>query len=92
MKTKFLKCTGCGRIHVSITEADAAAEVQSFNEYFARLSVEDQQSSYEGRSASIERYKKCHHCGTSSETFMPAIGYENSGLTMQAVIEPSQKK
>lgn len=92
MKTKFLKCTGCGRIHVGITKAHAAAEVRSFNEYFSRLSTDVRQSDYGGRQASIELYKKCHTCGTPSDAFVRAIGYENSGMTMQTVIEPSQEK
>jgi hypothetical protein len=92
MKTRFLKCPGCGRIHVGITKAAAATEVRSFNEYLARLSPEDRQSSYGDRQASIERYKKCRYCGTSSEAFVPAIRYENSGMTMQVVIAPRQEK
>lgn len=92
MKTKFFKCTGCGRIHVGITKSNAATEVRSFNEYFSRLSTDDRQSNYGGRPASIEHYKKCHTCGTPSDAFVPAIGYENSGMTMQTVIEPSQEK
>ncbi len=86
MKTQFLKCSGCGRIHVGITEAVAVTEVESFNEYLASLSPEDRQSSYGGRRASIEQYRKCRYCGASSEKFISAVGYENSGMTMQTII------
>lgn len=89
MKTKFLKCTGCGHIHFGITEAEAVAEVESVSEYLKELSPDVWQSKYGGRMPSIERYKKCHTCGTSFEAFIPAIGYENSGMTMQAVIVPA---
>jgi hypothetical protein len=90
MDTNFLKCLGCGRIHVAITEVAAAAEVRRFNEYFARLPPDVQLSDYGGRTASIERYKTCHACGTASDEFLPAIGYENSGVTMQCVIAPGK--
>lgn len=88
MKTQFLKCPDCGRIHVGITKENAEIEVESFNEYLASLAPEDRQSSYGGRRASIEQYRKCRYCGKSSETFITAIGYENSGVTMQTVITP----
>lgn len=87
---KFLKCPGCGRIHVGITADEARNEVQRFNECYARLTPEDQQANYGGRRASIDSYRKCRYCGTSSEIFLTAIGYENSGMTMQAVIAPGE--
>jgi hypothetical protein len=92
METKFLRCAGCGRIHLGITKAAAATEVRLFNKYLAGLSPEDRQSGYGDQQASIERCKKCHYCGTSSAAFVPAVGHENSGVTMQVVILPRQEK
>lgn len=92
VKTKFLKCIRCGRIHVGITKAEADTEVRTVNEYLARLSPEARESGYGSRTASIEHYKKCSHCGAPSETFIPAIGFENSGVTMQSVIAPRLEK
>ncbi len=92
MKTQFLKCPGCGRIHVGITEATAKTQVDLFNEYLARLSPEDRQSNYGDRQASIEKYRKCYNCGASNDTFITVIGYENSGMTMQTVIAPRQEQ
>lgn len=91
MKTKFLKCPGCGHIHVGVAEADAADEVRTMAEYLTRLEPAERQRSYGDRTPSIDDYKKCHRCGTSSETFTMAIGYENSSMTMQPVIAPNLK-
>jgi hypothetical protein len=89
-KTIFLKCPGCGRIHVGISEREALAEVRRFNEYYERLSPSLQQSDYGGRCASIDRYRTCRYCETSSQEFIPAIGFENSGVTMQPIIAPAE--
>lgn len=86
--TTFWKCPGCGHIHFGITEEAAVAEVQRFNDYVQRLSPEEWQSGYGGRTASVENYRKCRTCGTPTAVFVRAIGYENSGLTMQPVVVP----
>ena len=83
---KLLKCTGCGRIHVGVTEANALADISFINEYFARFTYSQQQGMYGGKCASIERYKMCHNCGASSETFLPTAGFKNSNAPMQQVI------
>lgn len=67
VKTKFLKCPGCGHIHIGMAEADAADEVRTMAEYLTRLEPADRQRSYGDRTPTIDDYKKCHRCGASSE-------------------------
>jgi hypothetical protein len=86
------KCPKCGWVHVGISEADAVAAVNSFNEYFETLTPEEQQS-FGGKNASIKHYQHCFLCRTPSIGFVPANpGDCPMGATMQTVIAPAPSR
>lgn len=83
------KCPKCGWVHIGISEADAVAQVDSVNAYFATLS-EEQKQQFGGTNASLERYKRCFRCGSPSAGFVPAKQADRPpmGATLQAAIAP----
>ncbi|QDZ26576.1 hypothetical protein [Noviherbaspirillum sp. UKPF54] len=87
--TNDFKCPRCGRVHRGISQAEAAAAVQEFNEYYDTLTAEEQRQHYGGRRATIESYQRCTTCGCPSSEFLPAQdGDCMPGATLPAVITP----
>jgi hypothetical protein len=60
--TKSVVCTKCEWTYFAVTKAYAEAQVKEFNDYYNRLTEEEQISYYGGKPSSIDNYESCH-CG-----------------------------
>src|SRR5690606_12280737 len=81
----FVTCCRCRWVHFAITHEWAESQVRQFNEYYDRLTPEQQGENYNGRRASMADYTGCRHCGGNE--FRPArTGDCPDGCTIGPVI------
>lgn len=79
---KTVVCNVCNWTSFAVSKAHAAAEVKSFNAYFATLTQATQDEYYGGKNSSLARYS-CQRCG--SESFQPG-NTAPEGSTLSPVI------
>jgi hypothetical protein len=89
---RYTTCKKCGQVHFSVSLAYVQNNVNTFNEYFDTLSIEDQQTLYNGQRSSITPYTKCVVCGNPYTNFKL---FENndcpSGVTINPILERNEK-
>lgn len=69
LKGKTVTCLECGWVHMEVSRDFATKEVESFNDYFNKLSKEEQSDFYNNKRAGLEHYDTCQSCGGSYKNF-----------------------
>lgn len=87
MSSGLVTCKACGWVSFAVTRKFAENAVRRFNEYFDRLTYEQQQAYYGGGKSSIQDYELCFRCGGGYKNFRKAKKDDcPSGCTINPII------
>lgn len=85
-----LRCPGCRRLAVGITEASAQRTVDAYNMSLANLNAEEWVARVRQRTPTMFPYKYCSKCHTPSMYFEPAsIKTRQTWARAQRVVAPA---
>ena len=90
--TQLRTCNACGWVAFGVTRESAVTSVMRFNDYFNRLSLEQQQAYYNGKGASLDSYMRCFRCGGNYTNFRDSKeGDCPYGVTLQPILLVEKK-
>lgn len=85
---KTATCDKCGWVAFQVDREFAEDQVKLFNEYFDRLTKEEQMDNYGGRPSKINDYEECMSCGGSYKNFHDSKEYDcPDGVTLNPIIK-----
>lgn len=71
MNKSIVQCKHCGWQHFAVTRKYAGDEVESFNEYYDTLTIDEQNKYYGGQKSIINNYENCDRCGKLADMVAP---------------------
>ena len=91
----YVTCKNCGWCHFSVSLDYAKSEVAKFNEYFNKLSKDEQFDYYSGVPSSLEKdYMHCMFCSglySNFRDYNPETDNDLHGHTVSPIVHYSEK-